>query len=305
MRPTVWTIFLGIIVFLCSSAANPMFALAQKPSAEKPKLRKVSLKTKDGVNLNAFYFPSEKGKEAIPVLIIHEWGGQASPYGPLVAALNSAGCAVLAPDYRGHGSSDTKVTDARGRERKLEPSQMNRGDVDAIIKLDIEACKRFLVDENNAEKLNLNALVVIGIREGCVVATTWAQADWAFPSLGGVKQGQDVKALVYVSPDRLLKGVSLDPLFADRNLINLPIMVSAGASSPQAEEADRMSKRIESTKRKLGRGKVTAFSKDLPKTPLSGSTYVQTVPTVIPAIVKFITQEVIVSADVNPWVKRL
>jgi pimeloyl-ACP methyl ester carboxylesterase len=304
MRPTVWKIFCAITVYLLCIAVHPITAVAQKPSAEKPKLRKVSLKTKDGVSLNAFYFPSDKGKEAIPVLIIHEWGGQASPYGPLVAALSAAGCAVLAPDYRGHGSSDSKVVDSRGRQRPLEPTQMNRGDVDAIIKLDVEACKRFLKEENNAEKLNLNALVLIGVREGCVVATSWAQGDWAFPSLGGVKQGQDVKALVYVSPDRLLKGVSLDPLFSDRNLINLPIMISAGASSPQAEEADRMSKRIESTKRKLGRGKVTAFSRDLPQTPLSGPTYVQTVPTVIPAIVKFITQEVIVSSDVNPWIKR-
>lgn len=307
MRSTVNVpvlLMVSLILAAVGSLFSPSNALAQRGDQEKAKLRVVDLRAKDGVGLKAFYFPSDKGKEAIPVLVVHEWGGQASPYAPLVAALHQAGCAVMVPDYRGHGKSDRKAYDARGRERELVPTQMNRGDVESIVNFDLEACKAFLKEENNEEKLNLNALVLVGVREGAVLTTKWAARDWSFPSVGRIKQGQDVKAMVYVSPDRLIKGVSLDSMFRDRALMSLPIMIVAGAASPQADEAERMFKRIEVTKRKRGRGKVTGLTRELPSTPLSGPTLVQSVRTVIPAIVKFINEEVIVTREMNPWVYR-
>ena len=52
---------------------------------QETKLQTETIKTKDNIKLRTFYFPSNKGKEAIPVLIVHEWKGQASPYAKLVA----------------------------------------------------------------------------------------------------------------------------------------------------------------------------------------------------------------------------
>ena len=292
-----------ILVYLAAVIAAAT-ATAQRPkSDDKPKLKTITMKTKDGIALRAFYFPSDQGKDAIPVLIVHEWQGQASPYGKLVVALHKAGCAVLVPDYRGHGGSK-EFTNVRGEKDKFNLAQMSKRDVENIVKFDLEKAKSFLKKENNDGKLNLNALVVIGVREGCVLAGRWAQRDWSFPSVGRMKQGQDVKALIFISPEKQIKGIGIDPSLTDQNLLRLPIMILAGGNSPEAAEARRIGKRIESMKKRMGRGEATGFSLKIPGTNLSGPSLVNDVSPVIPAIVKFIQSEVKISEDENPWVDR-
>jgi hypothetical protein len=181
---------------------------------------------------------------------------------------------------------------------------MSRRDVENIIAGDMESAKAFLKKENNDGKLNLNALVVIGVREGCVMATHWAQRDWKFPSLGSVKQGQDVKALVLISPESQVKGVAMAPTLRDPNIIGLPIMIVAGESSPEADEAETLSKRIRSVKRRFGRGEAEGFELLEPKTRLSGAALVTEAATVIPAITDFVKRSVPISDQQNPWIER-
>lgn len=277
----------------------------QKKKPEDPKLkpRPVVLKTKDGVKIRAFYFPTDKAKDAVTVLLVHEWQGQASPYGPLVLALRDAGCAVLAPDYRGHGGS-TEYTNYRGKTETFNIAQMSKRDVENIIMYDLEKAKGFLKEENNAGNLNLNALVLIGIREGCVMAAHWAARDWSFPSVGQIKQGQDVKALVFISPEKQIKSVGIDPTLANPAILNLPIMIVAGAKSPEAAEANRIGKRVESVKKRVGGGTVSGFELKMLETTLSGPSLVNDVSDVIPAIVKFVTAQVPIAENANPWVER-
>ncbi|GAA5506927.1 alpha/beta hydrolase [Novipirellula caenicola] len=267
------------------------------------KPRPVTLKTRDGIALRAFYFPSSKGKDAIPVILVHEWEGQVSPYYNLVVALRDAGCAVLAPDYRGHGGSKEYV-DVRGKTETFDPSTMNKRDIDAILSSDLEEAKQFLKHENDDGKLNLNALVMIGVREGGVLASHFAMRDWRWPSIGSKKQGQDVKALVLISPEKQLKGVGIDPTLTDINVLRLPIMIVAGDSSSESSEATRIAKRIEVFKKKAGQGEVTGLTQQTVRTSLSGPALVNESSEVIPAIVKFVTSNVKISDDVNPWVKR-
>jgi predicted esterase len=279
---------------------------AQRPKGNQdPKLkpRPVTLKTKDGVQLRAYYFPSDKGKEAIPVLLVHEWKGQASPYVNLVKALRVAGCAVLVPDYRGHGGS-REYTNARGVKDRFNLARMSKRDIENIIRLDLEKAKSFLKDENDDENLNLNALVVIGVGEGCVMAAHWAQRDWNFQSVGRMKQGQDVKCLVFISPEKQIKGVGIDPTLSNPNLLRLPIMIVAGEKSPEASEAKRIAKRIESIKKRMGKGEASGFELRMANTTLSGQQLVNKVSGVIPAITKFVTSQVSISEDENPWVER-
>ena len=54
--------------------------------------------------------------------------------------------------------------------------------------------------KNDQGEINLNELSIIGVGLGASVATIWAAHDWAYPPLAVGKQGQDVKALVLVSP---------------------------------------------------------------------------------------------------------
>ncbi|WP_068263762.1 alpha/beta hydrolase [Rubripirellula obstinata] len=274
-----------------------------KEEDEKLKPRPVILKTKDGIEVRSFYFPSDKGKEAIPVLIVHEWRGQASPYLQLVLALREAGCAVLVPDYRGHGGSMVYV-DRRGREQKFDVARMGKRDVGNIIAMDLEKAKGFLKEENDAGNLNLNALVIIGIREGCILGTTWAARDWSFPSIGAMKQGQDVKGIVMVSPDKQIKGVPIDPALKDPNILRLPILIIGGSTNPEAKETRRIAKRIEGVKTRVGGGTAPGFKLEMIDTSLTGPALVNEASEVIPTIVDFIKDEVRISDNENPWIQR-
>jgi pimeloyl-ACP methyl ester carboxylesterase len=294
---------LAVVAFLASLFVTP--ALLAQENDPKLKPRTVELRTKDGLKLRAFYFPSDKGKQAKTVLLVHEWRGQASPYVKLVLALRESGCAVLVPDYRGHGGSREQIN-SKGKKEEMDAAQMSRGDIENIIRFDLEQAKSFLKVENNEENLNLNALVVVGVGEGCAMAAHWAQRDWSFASVGRIKRGQDVKGLVFISPTRQAKGVPIDSTLANRSiLLQLPMMIVSGDDSPNAADAERIAKRVETAKKKLQRGSAaTGFEFKRYDTGLSGASLVKDIPAVIPAITKFIETEIKISNGRNPWVNR-
>ena len=296
---------LFVLVFLAATATVATASAQQPNDQEDPKLkpRVVTLLTKDRVPLKAYYFPSGKAKEAPTVLLVHEWQGQASPYLKLVMALQESGCAVLVPDYRGHGGSKQYIGRG-GKPEEFKLGQMSRRDIEKIVVMDLESSKKFLVEENNAGNLNVNALVVIGVREGCVMATHFAARDWSFPSVGRRKQGQDVKALVLISPEKQIKSVAIDQALNHPAVLSMPIMIVAGETSPEASEAQRLGKRIESIKHRVGGGTAVGFESKLPQTALSGPALVNEVPKVFPAIVEFVRQAVPTSNGMNPWIER-
>ncbi len=289
----------AIVVLLISSNARGQSTKKKEP----PKPRPVTLKTKDGIKLRAFYFPSDQEKDAIPVLLVHEWEGQASPYVRLVVALRDAGCAVLALEYRGHGGSREYV-DRRGEVKKFNLATMSKADVANIISRDMEEAKEFLKKENNDGKLNLNALVVVGVREGCVIAANWAARDWSFATVGSRKRGQDVKALVMISPKKLAKGIPMDPVLTNAAVMALPIMFIAGSESPDADDTDRIVKRVEAYKKRVGRGVAEGLEVKMVKTSLSGPALVKESPNVIPSIKDFILGQVKISDEENAWIAR-
>lgn len=300
-RPVfAWFVFLLSIVAAATS-------LAQGDTNEKegpPEPRPIKLETIDKVRLRAAYFPSDNGKSAIPILIVHEWKGQASPYFELCKKLQASGHAVLVPEYRGHGGSRDYV-DPKGQTKQFDVARMSKRDIERIIAMDLESTKGFLKEENNEGKLNLNALVVIGIGEGAVFAAQWSQRDWKFPSVGRKKQGQDVKGLIYISPEKQIKGIGIDSTLDDKDLIQLPTMIIAGKQSKHAEEAIRIAKQVEGTKKRIGRGAATGFNFLMPDTSQSGARLVNDIPAVSEAIVEFISKEVKISDSENEWVDRL
>ena len=95
---------IGSLGFVDSTAHAQATTNTKKEKKEFPPPRPVKLRTKDGLELVAFYYPSSEGKKAITVMLLHEWQGQPSPYRDLTLALREAGCAVLLPTYRGHAT---------------------------------------------------------------------------------------------------------------------------------------------------------------------------------------------------------
>jgi len=305
MRQLTAAAAFAVIATIMTVAWSPSAAAQRtKKAAPLPKPRAVKLPTKDGFELSGVYFGSNQEKAAVPVIIVHDWEGQKAPYGTLCLMLQQAGCAVLAFDYRGHGGS-REFIDRAGRSQQLEPKTMGKREVAQIVQLDLESAKAFLRDQNNEGTLNLNALVIIGIREGSVLGAVWAQRDWKFPSVGSRKQGQDVKALVLISPERLVKGIPIDIVLGDPQIAALPIMVAYGEGSREESDSERIVKRLEASKRKLSGGRDPEGLKVLTvPQPLGGPALVTGARQVIPEIVRFVTDNVKVSDTDNPWIAR-
>jgi len=107
--------------------------------------------------------------------------------------------------------------------------------------LDVEACKKFLMDKNNAGELNIDLLTVVGAEFGAVVAARWAALDWSVPDLPAYRQGKDVKALVLLSPINSFKGVTLREAFNHPAVQSrLSVMLISGAKDKGASEAKRL-----------------------------------------------------------------
>lgn len=292
--------FVLVLAFFSASAS-----WAQKSGKDDEEMgpRPIKLRTKDRIEIKGVYVPSEKGKEAITVVIVHEWEGQMSPYLELVLGLSRAGYAVVAFDYRGHGGS-ARYVDARGKLQEFDVSRMGRSDVENIVNVDMETIKKFLKEENNEGNLNLNTLVVLGVGEGSVFASNWALKDWMFPSVGKVKQSEDVKALVMISPKKQFKGMTIDNAIRNTRISNMPMMVISGGEATDARDTNRMIKRIEGERRKAGGGQVYGFQSLTYPSNLTDSALVTRAPKLVDQIVGFINSNVEVNKEINPWVER-
>ena len=174
----------------------------------------VRLQTKDGVGLSVTYYPSSAGQEAAPVVMLHDHKGTQGMFAALARRLQTPGAddkhpsfAVVTLDLRGHGSS-VKQTLPTGQLHEIDAAKLGRQDI-VNMGADLEAVRRFLVGKNDAGELNLNKLALLGVGMGATVAVNWAAADWVAPPLSIGKQGQDVKALVLVSPRWKYRGILL------------------------------------------------------------------------------------------------
>jgi pimeloyl-ACP methyl ester carboxylesterase len=193
-----------------------------------PPPEEVTLNTKDGVKLAATYYPSRVGKNAVPVILLHASKGSRTDFEELALKLQRADHAVIAADLRGHGANRSVG--------------LRTEDYPAMVFEDLEAIKRFLLVKNNAAELNIEKLCLVGVELGAVVAVNWAAHDWSWPMLATGKQGQDVKALVLISPEWAYKGLRLqEPLQQPNVRSDLSIMIVAGEGNGKSlKEAKRL-----------------------------------------------------------------
>jgi pimeloyl-ACP methyl ester carboxylesterase len=219
-----------------------------KPDKEKiPEPEDVSLTTSDGVRLAMTYYPSNRGREATPIILLHMSKGGRTDYKFLAAMLQSQGFAVIVPDLRGHGDSTKQKVG--GNEYTLSAAKLPVEQYKLMVDKDMYAVKEFLWEKNNAKELNLNKLCVIGAEMGASVAMNYTAFDAAGygdsdrgPHYGPLQLGLFVKALVLLSPEVSFKGLPLAP-FSEEIRKNIPVLILVGKDDPKSfGEAERVAK---------------------------------------------------------------
>ncbi len=230
------------MVFVASGplVSNQLRAAQNDDEEDKPlPPEEISLRTRDDVPLKATYYPSKLGKEAVPVVMLHAARGVRGDFTALALRLQEVGHAVLAPDLRGHGDSAT-----RSNQREFG---LRRTDLAAMVTQDLEAVKSFLVDRNNDGELNIEKLCVIGLEMGSVVALNFAARDWSWPRLAIGKQGQDVKALVLVSPVWSYRGLRINEAVTHPSIQRevSVIVITGKGGAKELREAKRLYSTLE------------------------------------------------------------
>ncbi len=199
--------------------------LGQQPAAgqqeeEIPEPVDIDLRTSDDLVLKATYYPGLEGKDSVPVVLLHALRGRhdrnegsrgntrfsREDYRNLAEYLRSQGHAVLVPDLRGHGESNLIRVPGR-MDTLIDPTTMAGANYQRMVAVDLPVLKRFLVEKNNNKELNIEKLTVVAAEESAVLAVFWTQLDWSVPPSGFEKQGQDIKALILLSPKWSVPGL--------------------------------------------------------------------------------------------------
>lgn len=204
---------LWILTFAALLFGGTAGAVAQeKPPTIPDPEDDIAIDTDDGVILRATFYPSWLGKEAVPILIIHDYEESRKAYDAVALGLQKQGHAVLVPDMRGHGDSVARRTGPAGRGReRVDAARFVRRDFEAMFVQDLRKMRTFLKEKNNAGQLNLNKLCVVGCGGmGTVLGMNWTAKDWSYPVLRTGKQGQDVHGMVLISPEWSFKGLGIN-----------------------------------------------------------------------------------------------
>lgn len=185
---------------------------------EIPEPENVTLETtKDGFVLKATYYGGTNKEDTVPIIMVHDYGeghGRGEFHRLALGLQKARGHAVLVPDLRGHGDS-TRRRLPDGSDRDVKYDQLRPTDFGAMITADLEETKRFLMRRHNSKQLNIDKLVVVGAGAmGSVVALNWVHQDWSWKQTPFLKQGQDVKALVLLSPANNFKSLKTQQVFS-------------------------------------------------------------------------------------------
>ena len=218
--------------------------------------------TSDRVLLTGAFYPGHADKDTVPVILLHGQGKNREEFAPLIEEMKKRGYAILTFDFRGHGESTTRFPNPREQMqdqamRTPNPGMPNPGmmvqpqmpvrppqpprpveylernfkrvDYENMYKFDSLPFYRFLVQQNNEEKLNLNKLVIIGADMGGTVGGRMTTQLWAN------SRGKNVRSLVIISPnyDPFSKALLKDTKCFHKDV---PLLMIVGQLDRQARE---------------------------------------------------------------------
>lgn len=195
--------------------------------------------TQDSFPIKFTYYPASAEKNdndlssASVVILLHgekgsriNWDKGSAPAGKPVfpAILQELGFAVITVDLRKHGQSV-----AAGQ---AEP--VNNDDYFKM-GMDLQAVKDFVQKQHQEKKLNMSKMAIVGTGFSAPVAAAFAEVDWKqtpyddspIPAMR-TPRGQDVKALVLISPDTNAGRLATTRSLTFLNKQNLSFLFMAG-----------------------------------------------------------------------------
>ena len=220
------------------------------PSVQaEPTSRVETVSAPDQFPIRFTYYPAIADKEKQPdgtsesgvVVLLHgdkgsrnNWDKESAPAGQKTfpTLLQEQGYAVVTVDLRKHGQSVIE-----GREEPLQN--------DDYLKMaagDLKAVKDFIQTEHQAKNLNMAKMAIIGVGFSAPVATAFSQFDWEQKphddspiEASRTPRGQDVKAIVLLSPEAAAGRLSLNKSLVYLTRQNLAFLLIAG----KADGADK------------------------------------------------------------------
>ena len=201
---------LVIVAASFSAPAAHGQAPKQKPEESNRPLVKV-LMTADNWQIPITYYPATGGQDAPAVVLLHGRRGDRLVWDRSFAKrLQADGYAVVSVDLRKHGKSQNTVGDTEGTGSKLKP-----GDYQAMVTEDLRVVKGFLFDEHQKRHLNIRKTGFVAAEMSVPLALTFAANDWLEPPYDDANfdedrtpRGQDIRAIVMISPEAKLPGVA-------------------------------------------------------------------------------------------------
>lgn len=213
-----------------------LFSIPVQVQAQGGKEEK-KLITVDGWEIAISYYASTKGKESPVVVFLHgeeqhrrfwEVPGKSWP-----EELRKEGVASITVDLRKHGES---------KPEGLKSTKLGSVDYQGMVAGDLEAVKKFIFQEHQNEKLNMRKMAIVATDMSCPLALSFAARDWlkkpwpdAPTLMARTPKGQDVRALVLISPVDRLPGVSSSaPIATLKNpLFEIGVMVTYAEQDPK------------------------------------------------------------------------
>ena len=193
--------------------------------------------TVDGWEIAITYYTSTGGKDSPVVVFLHgedqhrrfwEVPGKSWP-----EDLRKEGIASITVDLRKHGES---------KPEGLRSKKLSSRDYQAMVAGDLEAVKKFIYKEHQDGKLNMRKMAIVATDTSCPIALNFATRDWLkkpwpdAPTLATrTPKGQDVRALVLISPTDRISGMSSSAAVTTlRNpLFEVAVLVIYGEQDPK------------------------------------------------------------------------
>ncbi|HET6424751.1 MAG TPA: alpha/beta fold hydrolase [Planctomycetaceae bacterium] len=235
---SLWPAIALAVSFGVLTTATPVSAQPKKKANYEDKV----LTTKDGVRINITYFPSAAGKNAPVAILLHGKGGNRLAWHTGVGqipgfapALQTNDFAVVTVDLRGHGQNIASDGGAAAANKKSDTQKLTARDYQAMVVGDMEAVKKFLFEEHQKEMLNMNKLAIVATDFSTAVALNYTDLDWSKEPYDDASvpaqrtpRGQDVRALVLISPDGTVPGLATNQAVTRIRVLQMPVMIGVG-----------------------------------------------------------------------------